>query len=69
MRAGAAKSVSGYLDLIGNDRFVSEIVPAIRELSTDLSLPVRSALAASVMDVSAKMPAAAATTHILPLVM
>lgn len=69
VRAGASKCVSGYHDLVGNDKFVSEVVPAIRELSTDLSLPVRASLAASVMDVSSKMPAPSASTHILPLVM
>ena len=69
VRAGAAKSVSGYYDLVGNDRFVSEVVPAVRELAADTALPVRSALAVAVMEVAGKMPAVSASAHMLPLVM
>jgi hypothetical protein len=69
VRAGAAKSVSGYYELVGNDRFIAEIVPAIKEFASEASLPVRSALAGSVMDVAPKMSAASATLHVLPLAM
>lgn len=42
VRAAAAACVTGYCDLVGDAKFVSEIVPSLRENSVDAALPVRS---------------------------
>ena len=44
-------------------------MPALREVATDVCLPVRVALASSAMDLAAKMPPAYAPVHIIPLAM
>ncbi len=69
MRAGAAKNATGYYDLVGSDRFFAEVMPALREVATDVCLPVRVALATTAMDLAAKIPPALSPQHIIPLAM
>lgn len=69
VRAGAAKNATGYYDLVGVEKFVGEVLPAVRELAADVCLPVRVAVATAVMDLAGKVPSSLSPTHIIPLSM
>ncbi|RYG55957.1 hypothetical protein EON66_04065 [archaeon] len=69
VRASAAKSVHGYLTLVGQEAFLTHILPVARDLGADPMPNVRTALAESLMKVSKdSMKPEAIAQHIVPTV-
>lgn len=69
MRASAAKNVDGYCGLIGPSRFITEVVPCLRDLANDVAQSVRVCLAESLVNAISKLTKEDAIKHILPLIL
>jgi serine/threonine-protein phosphatase 2A regulatory subunit A len=67
VRAAAAKNISGYLDLIGVENFVAEIVPTMQVLGEDMAQNVRVVVAEQCMLLCPKLGQEVSISQIGPL--
>jgi hypothetical protein len=51
VRASASKNLPGYHRLIGTDRFLADVLPAIRDCGVDPAQAVRQTFAEALMEV------------------
>ena len=69
VRASAAKNVSGFVSLVGTDKFLSDMLPVIRDCCVDTAQNVRVALAESLMEVASHMTHEQAVGTVVPLIL
>ena len=69
VRAAACGSLPGYFDLVGSAKFISDVVPCMRDLSVDMALNVRVKLSVVLVDVAAKLGRQASGAHLIQAIM
>ena len=71
VRASASRCVAGYAGLVGQQRFISDILPCLRDGCADPAVPVRAAVAEALMEVPSRggLPRDSVTSLVLPLIM